>query len=186
MFAAAQMADDGRRVLHGTSFRGGLAIVSGGFNDSKVGPGEKTLKSKFAANGDWPDDEHSPFAVYSTTLPHTAENYEYFASKFRPNECLLPDTPIIVARVAAQLKPNSLLVRVTPTKGANGKPKNEQLLTLSKDTIPRELVLRVIGHTDACAARADKIRGAKDYSKRVAASEKGVPPAREACSSARH
>jgi len=41
MFAAAQMADDGRRVLHGTSCWGGLAIVSGGFNDSKVGPGEK-------------------------------------------------------------------------------------------------------------------------------------------------
>ena len=103
MFAAAQMADDGRRVLHGTSFWGGLAIVSGGFNDSKVGPGEKKLKNKFAANGDWPDDEHSPFVVYSTTLPHTAENYEYFASKFRPNECLLPDTPIIVARVAGWL-----------------------------------------------------------------------------------
>ena len=166
LFAAAQMADDGRRVLHGTSLRARLRIISGGFNDSKVGPGSTTLKKKFAANGDWPEG-HSPFAVYSTTLPHTAENYEYFASKFSPNDCLLPDTPIIVARVAAQLAPNSLLVRVTPTKGGNGKPKNEQLLTLSKDTIPRELVLRVIGHTDACAARADKIRGAKDYSKRV-------------------
>jgi hypothetical protein len=90
-----------------------------------------------------------------------------FASKFSPNDCLLPDTPIIVARVAAQLAPNSLLVRINPTKGGNGKPKNEQLLTLSKDTIPRELVLHVIGHTDACAARADQIRGAKDYSKRI-------------------
>jgi hypothetical protein len=144
---------------------------------------KKTLKSKFAANGDWPDDEHSPFAVYSTTLPHTAANYEYFAGKFRPNECLLPGTPKIVARVAAQLKPNSLLVRVAPTKGANGKPVNEQLLTLSKDTIPRELVLRVIELTDACATRNLKIRGAKDYSKRVAQAERAylqperhVPP----------
>ena len=183
MFAAAQMEDDGRRVLHGTSFRGGLAIVSSGFNGSKVGPGKKTLKSKFAANGDWPDDAHLPFAVYSTTLPHTAENYEWMASKFYPNECLLPDTPKIVARVAAQLKPNSLLVRVTPTKGANGKPKNEQLLTLSKDTIPRELVLRVIELTDSCATRNVKIRGAKSYSRRVAQAkraflqpERHVPP----------
>ena len=51
MFAAAQMADDGRRVLHGTSFRGGLAIVSGGFNDSKVGPGEKNLKINLMRTG---------------------------------------------------------------------------------------------------------------------------------------
>ena len=75
----------------------------------------KKLKNEFAASGDWPYDEHSPFPVYPTTLPHTAENNKYFASKFRPNDCLLPDTPIIVARVAAQLKPNSLLVRVTQT-----------------------------------------------------------------------
>ena len=185
MFAAAQMEDDGRRVLHGTSFRGGLAIVSSGFNGSKVGPGKKTLKSKFAAKGDWPDDAHLPYVVYSTTLPHTAENYEWMASTFYPNECLLPDTPKIVARVAAQLKPNSLLVRVAPTKGANGKPVNEQLLTLSKDTIPRELVLCVIGHTDACAARAGQIRGSKYYAKRIAQGkraflqpERHVPPPR--------
>ena len=94
--------------------------------------------------------------------------YEHFAMKYNPDDCLLPDTPITVARVAAQLAPNSLLVRIAPTKGANGKPKNEQLLTLSKDTIPRELVLLVIGHTAACAARAGKIRGAKDFTKRIA------------------
>ena len=54
--------------------RGSLAIVSGGFNDSKVGPGEKKLKNEFAASGYCPYDEHSPFPVYPTTLPHTAEN----------------------------------------------------------------------------------------------------------------
>ena len=140
LFAAAQMADDGRRVLHGTSIRAGLGIISGGFNDSKVGPGSTTLTKKFAANGYWPEGQ-PPLAVYSTTLANTAEVYEYFAMKYYPDDCLLPDTPITVARVAAQLAPNSLLVRIAPTKGGNGKPKNEQLLTLSKDTIPRELVL---------------------------------------------
>ena len=121
--------------------------------------------------------------MYSTTLANTAENYEWMASQYNPDDCLLPDTPIIVARVAAQLAPNSLLVRIAPTKGGNGKPKNEQLLTLSKDTIPRELVLRVIEHTDACATRNLKIRGAKDYSKRIAQAERAylqperhVPP----------
>jgi hypothetical protein len=38
-------------VLHGMSFRGGLAIVSGGFNDSKVGPGEKNLKMNLLRAG---------------------------------------------------------------------------------------------------------------------------------------
>ena len=48
------------------------------------------------------------------------------------------------------------------------KAKNEQLLTLRKDTIPRELVLHVVGHTAECAARAGKIRGVKDFKKRIA------------------
>ena len=143
LFAAAQMADDGRRVLHGTSIRAGLGIISGGFNDSKVGPGSKTLTKKFAANGSWAEGR-SPRAVYSTTLATTAEVYEYFAMTHYPDDCLLPDTPITVARVAAQLAPSSLLVRIAPTRSGNDELKNEQLLTRSEDTTPRELVLSTV------------------------------------------
>ena len=42
------------------------------------------------------------------------------------------------------------------------------MLTLSEDTIPRELVLYVVGHTAECAARVGQIRGAKDFTKRIA------------------
>ena len=114
LFAAAQMADDGRRVLHGTNIRAGLGIISGGFNGSEVGPGSRTLTKKFAANGSWAEGR-SPRVVYSTTLETTAEVYQYFALKHYADDCLLPDMPITVARVAAQLAPRSLLVRLAPT-----------------------------------------------------------------------